>query len=205
MYGHQQSPRARDAVVELLNQSKNKQFLNINISHGSVVTHLRCGGMFHNDLTANLWLSLSVKEFWKSVNIWRSYRQKYSGMFFDSQCSAVFSGETATWLEICIHVYQLPETFRVHTHNTSCMNKQTDCMRFSCSQFACSCSRSYVDMSRYKNLVWNYFVKLESDSSKAVCKICDKVYSLGSTQPKCLQSLKTSLPDCHCLRSIHLS
>ena len=59
-----------------------KQFLNINISHGSVITHLRCGGMFHNDLIANLPLSLSVKEFWKSVNIWRSYRQKYSWMFF---------------------------------------------------------------------------------------------------------------------------
>ena len=43
--------------------SKNKQFLNINISHGSVVTHQRCGGMFHNDLIANLPLSLSVKEF----------------------------------------------------------------------------------------------------------------------------------------------
>jgi len=62
--------------------SKNKQFLNINISHGSVVTHVRCGGMFYNDLIANLPLRLSVNEFWKSVNIWRSYRQKYSGMFF---------------------------------------------------------------------------------------------------------------------------
>ena len=38
--------------------------------------------MFHNDFIANLPLSLSVKEFWKSVNIWRSYRQKYSGCFF---------------------------------------------------------------------------------------------------------------------------
>jgi len=59
-----------------------KQFLNINISHGSVVTHLRCDEMFQYDLIANLPLSLTVKEFWKSVNIWRSYRQKYSGMFF---------------------------------------------------------------------------------------------------------------------------
>ena len=54
----------------------------INVSHGSVATRLRCGGMFHNDFIANLQLSLSVKEFWKSVNIWQSYRQKYSGMFF---------------------------------------------------------------------------------------------------------------------------
>jgi len=59
----------------------------INVSHGSEATRLRCGEIFHNDFTANLPLSLSVKEFWKSVNIWRRYRQKYSGMFFyDSQC-----------------------------------------------------------------------------------------------------------------------
>ena len=62
----------------------------INVSHGSVATRLRCGGIFHNDFNANSPLSLSVKEFWKSVNIWRSYRQKYSGMFFfDSQCRSV--------------------------------------------------------------------------------------------------------------------
>jgi len=54
----------------------------VNVSHGSVASRLRCGGIFHNGFIANLPLSLSVKEFWKSVNIWRSYRQKYSGMFF---------------------------------------------------------------------------------------------------------------------------
>jgi len=35
----------------------------INISHGSVATCLRCGGIFHNDFIANLPLRLSVKEF----------------------------------------------------------------------------------------------------------------------------------------------
>ena len=43
--------------------SKNKQFLNKNISRGGVVTHLWGGRMFHNDFIANLPLSLSVKEF----------------------------------------------------------------------------------------------------------------------------------------------
>jgi len=63
------------------------QVFDINVSHGNVATRLRCGGMYHNEFIANLPLSLSVKEFWKLVNIWRSYRQKYSGMFFfDSQC-----------------------------------------------------------------------------------------------------------------------
>ena len=63
----------------------------INVSHGSVATRLRCGGMFHNNFIANLPLSLSVKEFLKSVNIRRSYRQKYSGMFFMSHSVLVLS------------------------------------------------------------------------------------------------------------------
>ena len=35
----------------------------INVSHGSVATRLRCDGIFHNDFIANLPLSLSVEEF----------------------------------------------------------------------------------------------------------------------------------------------
>ena len=33
-------------------------FLNIDISQGTVATCLRCGGIFNNDFVANLWLSL---------------------------------------------------------------------------------------------------------------------------------------------------
>jgi len=53
----------------------------INVSHGSVATRLRCGKIFHIDYIANLPLTLQLKKLLKSVNIWRSYRQKYSGMF----------------------------------------------------------------------------------------------------------------------------
>jgi len=57
--------------------------LNTDISQGSVIAQLRCGGIVNDDLPLNL----PVKEFWKSVNIWRSYGQYYSGLFFiDSQC-----------------------------------------------------------------------------------------------------------------------
>ena len=38
-------------------------FFNIDISQGSVATHLRCGGIFKYELVANLPVSLSVKEF----------------------------------------------------------------------------------------------------------------------------------------------
>jgi len=48
----------------------------INISQNSVDTHLRCGGIYNNHVIANCLQSVPVKEFWKSVIIWRRYRQK---------------------------------------------------------------------------------------------------------------------------------
>jgi len=48
---------------------KNDDFLNTDISQGSVATCLECGGVFVYDFVTNFLLSLTVKEFWKSVNI----------------------------------------------------------------------------------------------------------------------------------------
>jgi len=61
-------------------------FLNIDISQGSAATWLRRGEIFKYDFIGNLPLSLTVKTFWKSVNIWRSYGHDYNVLFFDSQC-----------------------------------------------------------------------------------------------------------------------
>jgi len=47
--------------------------LKIYISQGSVATQLRCGGIRSNQFITNV----PVKKFWKSVNIWRRYGQKY--------------------------------------------------------------------------------------------------------------------------------
>jgi len=47
-----------------------------NKSQGSAATCLRCGELFSNHFTMDLLLSLLVKQFLKSVNIWRSYRQE---------------------------------------------------------------------------------------------------------------------------------
>jgi len=62
------------------------QFSDINVSQGSVATCLRCRGIINEDFNVNLLLYryLSLKEFWKSVNIWRSYGQDYGGFVFDS-------------------------------------------------------------------------------------------------------------------------
>jgi len=48
------------------------QFLNTNISQGSVATWLRCGGIFNYYLARNVLLSLLVKEMWKLLSIWQS-------------------------------------------------------------------------------------------------------------------------------------
>ena len=66
--------------------NKNKQFLKINISHGSEVTRLRCGEMFYNDLIANLPLSLSVKNFENRSTFAEVTDKSIMGCFFDSQC-----------------------------------------------------------------------------------------------------------------------
>ena len=68
------------SLLQLLLEHCN--FLNIDISQGSVATRLRCGGIFKYDLVANLPMSLPVKEFWKSVNIWGSYGQEFGVLFF---------------------------------------------------------------------------------------------------------------------------
>ena len=57
-------------------------FSGVNISQGSVATRLRCGGIFSHLFTANLSLSLTMEEFWKSVKICQSYRHKFGGPVF---------------------------------------------------------------------------------------------------------------------------
>jgi len=51
-------------------------FAYIFLSHGSVETHLPCGGIYNNHIVANCLQSVPVKEFWKSANNWREYGQK---------------------------------------------------------------------------------------------------------------------------------
>jgi len=48
---------------------KNCDFLNTDISQGSVATRLGCGGVFKYDFVTNFLLSLTVKELGKSANI----------------------------------------------------------------------------------------------------------------------------------------
>jgi len=52
-----------------------KQAIN-NKLQGSVSTYLRCGGVVNNQIKKSLLLSLWVKKFLKSVNIWQNYKQE---------------------------------------------------------------------------------------------------------------------------------
>ena len=52
-----------------------KQAINDKLQ-GSVATYLRCGGVVNNQINEGLLLSLRVRKFLKSVNIWQSYKQE---------------------------------------------------------------------------------------------------------------------------------
>jgi len=50
--------------------------LKIYVSHSSVVTQLKCGGIFNDNFIANCPQYVTVKKIWKSGNNWQKYRQK---------------------------------------------------------------------------------------------------------------------------------
>jgi len=50
--------------------------LSTDVSQGNVMICVRCDTVTNHQLIANLVLSLTVKKFWTSVNIWRSYQQE---------------------------------------------------------------------------------------------------------------------------------
>jgi len=43
-------------------------------------------GVINNHAIADCPQSVPVKEFWKSINIWRRYGQRQSGTLFGTQC-----------------------------------------------------------------------------------------------------------------------
>ena len=85
-----------------------RQFSGIHISQGSVATYLRCGGMFDYEFVANLPLNLSVKELWKSVNIWGSYGQEFS-IFLDSRCITVVDNLDLDMVKLNHHAWCLDQ------------------------------------------------------------------------------------------------
>jgi len=54
----------------------NLRFLSTTVLKGSVATWVNNGVIFNDFFMANLLLSVTVKEFWRSVGIWQSYGKK---------------------------------------------------------------------------------------------------------------------------------
>jgi len=50
--------------------------LSTTVLQGSVATRVNYGKIFNEFFIANLLLSVTVKEFWRSVRIWQSYGKK---------------------------------------------------------------------------------------------------------------------------------
>jgi len=50
--------------------------LRTTVLQGRVATWVNNGGIFNDFFIANLLLSVTVKEFWRSVRIWQSYSKK---------------------------------------------------------------------------------------------------------------------------------
>ena len=60
----------------------------IHVSQGTVATYIRCGGMSTERCIANFLLSLSVKEFLKSVKNLQKYCEKFGGSFLEHSVHA---------------------------------------------------------------------------------------------------------------------
>ena len=61
------------------------------ISQGSAATRLMWDGYCRMDFVANFIRFPAIQKVWKSVNIWRSYRDYKCGNFFETQCIWLYS------------------------------------------------------------------------------------------------------------------
>jgi len=95
-------------------------FWNIAVSQGNAVTSVMYGGLYNTNFVENFVLSPSVKESWKSINIFREVIDASRvSCFFDSQCTVcclvVWLGLgldlVAGWL-VAMYTYLYYTTFR---------------------------------------------------------------------------------------------
>ena len=90
---------------------KNGDFLNTDISQGSVATRLGYGGIFVYNFVTNFLLSLTVKEFENWSIFGEVVGKSYVSCFFDSQCSVRIS-VTSFCFDLPRHTWSLMDRFR---------------------------------------------------------------------------------------------
>jgi len=119
------------------------QFSDIHISQGSVETCFGCSGIVKLDFVANLPVSLSVKEFWKPVNIWVGNGQEFGVLFFETQC---------IW--VC-------RSSRSFQNRLECSGTFESFLGLPC---AASCLGSRLTLPRSRQPVWLIGLSSETDS-----------------------------------------
>jgi len=90
-------------------------FYTFYISQGSVVTQLRCGGMFSNHFATNFSQNAAVKKFWKSINIWQRYVQNFVAYFLGHPVYFKKTMHTFTDLEQLWSIYHVNKTIKTLT------------------------------------------------------------------------------------------
>jgi len=65
----------------------NLRFFSTTVLQGSVATRVNYGKIFNDLFIANFLLSVTVKEFWRSVRIRQSYAKNQVAPFFRTRCS----------------------------------------------------------------------------------------------------------------------
>jgi len=74
-----------------------KQAINDKLQ-GSAATYLRCGEVVNNQIKRGLLLSLWVKKYLKSVNIWQSYKQERDCLVhFHCLLAVCWPGALSAW------------------------------------------------------------------------------------------------------------
>jgi len=96
---------------------ENGKFLKSDISQGSVATFVGCGGIFIYGFIANLIARLTVKELWKSANIWRSYGQRKVWCLVFLAHSLCWKFPSHYWTDIgnCVFILVLELYFFIYT------------------------------------------------------------------------------------------
>jgi len=111
----------------------NLRFLSTTVLQSSVATRVNYGRIFNDFFIANLLLSVTVKEFWRSVWIWQSYGKKIKWhLFFWRRCRSLV--ECQVTLRSLTYARETGSRNRLHRPRR----------QISGASFSCRCTTSNV-------------------------------------------------------------
>jgi len=151
----------------------------INISHGSVATPLRCGGICNDGLIANFLLSVTVKECWKNVE-----NRSLFGKVMDKSLVSCFYWTT---------VYKRISKLKSHCHTLSAvMRVNVICIRTT----ALRCIQPSYQTHVYS---WKYFCNLHRELNYFVLHSSTNYKVTAAAMQQRISTVNISLPD-YCIQ-----